>query len=86
MSLPTSLCRVYWDFYGPMALGTAQHFERHLGALLEREGLAGAVRARGVQQLNPTWAAAWCEGPLEEARKVGQALRARRAELVEEAP
>ena len=80
-----SLCRVYWDFYGPMALGTAEHFERHLGELLEREGLSAAVSARGVTQLSPTWSAAWCEAPLEEARVVGRALRAKRAELVEEA-
>ena len=79
-----SLCRVYWDFYGPMALGTAEHFERHLGELLEREGLSGVVSARGVERLNPTWAAAWCEAPLEEARRVGRALRAKRATLVGE--
>ncbi len=79
-----SLCRVFWDFYGPLALGTAEHFERHLGELLAREGLAEVVRARGVQQLNPTWSAAWCDAPLEDARRLARALRAKRAEMIEE--
>ena len=73
--------RVFWDFYGPTAQPTAEHFKRHVDELLEREGLQGDVLGTGVEVVRAGWCAAWCDAPLEVAQKVGRALKATRAEL-----
>jgi len=35
------LIRLHWDFFGPDARPTAEHFLRHLDQFCEREGVTG---------------------------------------------
>lgn len=35
-----ALLRFHWDFFGPDATGTAEHFVKHLHEFCEREGIA----------------------------------------------
>lgn len=36
-----SLLRFHWDFYGPDAPATAEHFIKHLDEFCTREGISG---------------------------------------------
>lgn len=69
--------RFYWDYYGPMAAGTAAHFHRHLDDFLAARGLEGC--RTGVETLSPTHSAAFCDTPEAHDAVVLQALRPRRA-------
>lgn len=71
--------RVYWDFYGPDALGTAAHFERHLRARLASGPADERALPTGVEELSALWSAAWCDAPLEVAQRIGKAMRAKRS-------
>ncbi len=35
-----SVLRFHWDFFGPDAEGTAEHFVKHLHEFCEREGIS----------------------------------------------
>lgn len=37
----SSLIRLHWDFFGPDARSTAEHFLQHLDQFCNREGVAG---------------------------------------------
>ena len=39
-----------WDFFGPQARPTAEHFERHLLQFIEREGLAECATGTRSEQ------------------------------------
>jgi len=71
--------RVFWDFYGPDAQRTAEHFERHLRERIERDGLSAEVLECGVERVHEAWSAAWFDAPLELAQRLGGALRAKRS-------
>jgi alpha-beta hydrolase superfamily lysophospholipase len=74
--LPT----LYWDFHGPAAQGTAEHFHRHLDEFLAREKLEGCET--GVQTVEAgRHAAAWCRCPVALVTTIRAALRPRRADL-----
>jgi hypothetical protein len=73
--------RVFWDFYGPSAKPTAEHFLHHLNEMISREGLTGNVEGTGVEMLSEGWCATWCDAPLALAQRVGRSLNAKRAEL-----
>ena len=65
-----------WDFHGPDARGTAEHFQRHLEQFLGREALSGC--RTGVREEGPTHWAAWCASPPAWEEPIRKALRPRR--------
>lgn len=68
---------LYWDYFGPAAAGTAEHFRVHLDEFLVREALAGCTT--GVELIRPQQhAAAWCRCPEPLIDVIGRALRPRR--------
>ncbi|PRP90268.1 Alpha/beta hydrolase family protein [Enhygromyxa salina] len=70
---------LYWDFFGPTAQGTAEHFHGHLDEFLAREGFADCET--GVEGVEPgRHVAAWCRCPEELVSTLGRALRPRRVE------
>lgn len=71
--------KLYWDYFGPTAEGTAEHFRMHLDEFLAREQLDGCVT--GVEIVKPgQHAAAWCRCPESLVDTIGRALRPRRVE------
>jgi fermentation-respiration switch protein FrsA (DUF1100 family) len=77
---PESTVRtLWWDHFGPTALGTAEHFRVHLDEFLAREGLEGCET--GVEELiGGRHAAAWCRCPEALVEAIGRALRPRRVD------
>lgn len=74
--------RLLWDFFGPTALGTAEHFHRHLDEFLAREQLTGCET--GVLDVEAgRHAAAWCRCPPALVPILVRALRPRR---IQDAP
>lgn len=69
--------RLYWDFNGGQAAGTAEHFRRHLDQFIEREGLDGC--ATGTEGYGPMHHAAWCDTPEAHCALLIARLRPRRA-------
>ncbi len=67
--------RLYWVYFGPDALRTAEHFAVHLGEFLTREGLSAAVR--GTESGGVGRAAAYCDLEDDAAERVAKALRPR---------
>lgn len=67
--------RYYWDFFGPAAEGTAEHYHHHLDEFLAREGLTGCTT--GVEAEDGV-VSAWCAVPEEHRSVVERALRPRR--------
>lgn len=74
--LPT----LYWDFHGPTAQGTAEHFHRHLDEFLQRERLEGCETGVTIIEAG-RHAAAWCRSPKALVATLRGALRPRRADL-----
>lgn len=68
--------RLLWDYYGPDARGTAEHFVAHLGEFLRKNGLEAAPR--GVMAEAHGHASAWVDVPDDEAERVTRALRPKR--------
>lgn len=68
--------RVFWDFYGGGAAGTAAHHRRHLDEFLAREGFHGC--RTGVERYTPLHHVAWCHVPPTYAETIIQTLRPRR--------
>jgi uncharacterized protein len=68
---------LYWDYYGPPAEGTAEHFRVHLDEFLTREQLAGCTTGVLVDEPG-RHAAAWCTCPEPLVPILGRALRPRR--------
>ena len=80
--------RLFWDYYGPSGSATAQHFHHHLLDFLQRENfpstpLESFTSTSGVEDYTPTHSAAWCILPEIDARKVAEALKAKRGDRVE---
>lgn len=68
-----------WDYFGPDAGGTAEHFKAHLDEFLAREGITGC--STGVEQLEPgRHAATWCRCPEDRIVSIGRALRPHRVD------
>lgn len=68
--------RLYWDFSGGQAAGTAEHFRRHLDEFLAREALAGC--ATGTEGYTALHHAAWCDTPDDHYDLIVRSLRPRR--------
>ena len=77
---PTSqkLCQLFWDYYGPSAHGTAEHFLKHLQTWLNEQQLT-AVQKLEVLAYSESHSAASCVLPIEQGKLVYQALKASRA-------
>ncbi|PRQ06104.1 alpha/beta hydrolase [Enhygromyxa salina] len=74
---------LYWDFFGPAAQGTAEHFHRHLDEFLAREGLPVGDEGceTGLVVVEPgRHAAATCRCPESLVAVIGRALRPHRVE------
>ncbi|MEZ4384031.1 MAG: hypothetical protein R3A79_22045 [Nannocystaceae bacterium] len=76
MSSPRA--HLLWDFFGPNAAGTAEHFKKHLLELFAAEGIDGCEvdlesRGRGHQAVR-------CAAPRELAEDLVARLRPRRIE------
>lgn len=69
--------RLFWDFTGPIAEGTAAHFKRHLDEFLEREAIEGCTT--GLEGYGPMHHAAWCDTPSASEDVLIRTLRPRRA-------
>jgi hypothetical protein len=69
--------RLYWDFFGGQAAGTAAHFRRHLDDFLTREAIAGC--ATGTESNSPLHCAAFCDTPPASEELIIRTLRPRRA-------
>jgi fermentation-respiration switch protein FrsA (DUF1100 family) len=69
----------YWDYFGPSAAGTAQHFRVHLDEFLAREGLSGCTTGVEVDPERRR-AAAWCRTPADQLDALVRALKPRRVE------
>jgi hypothetical protein len=73
-----------WDFFGPAAPGTAEHFEIHLREFLAREGLAALITGLGSEAANHV--AVWCEATAEAEATLVRALRPKRRSAQRPAP
>ena len=86
-------CKVFWDYHGRAAHGTATHFHHHLlewlkRAEAERDGhdersASYIALETGVTEYTPTHSAAYCVLPLQSGKHVYRTLKAHRAILVE---
>jgi len=65
-----------WDFFGPNAVKTALHFDRHLVEFLTKHGLVGCET--GTESSGEGHAAAFCTTPPDACAAVERALRPRR--------
>lgn len=68
--------KYFWDFRGPTAVGTAEHFREHLDEFLQREGIEGCET--GTESEGPGHGAAWCRAPAAAEAAIERALRPRR--------
>lgn len=69
----------WWDFFGPAAAGTAEHFRVHLDEFLVRERLSGCTTGVEVHP-EQRHAAAWCRTPPELLETLVRALKPRRVD------
>lgn len=67
--------RYYWDFFGPMAEGTARHFQHHLEEFFAREKMEGCNSGVDVA---PGQVSAWVDAPEPHRQVIERALRPRR--------
>ena len=86
-------CKVFWDYHGRAAHGTANHFHHHLLEWLKRaendrdphdeHSVSYVALETGVTEYTPTHSAAYCVLPLPSGKHVYRVLKAHRAILVE---
>ena len=70
------MIKYFWDFFGPMGQGTAEHFHRHLDEFIAKMALEGCET--GVDRYAETHSAAWCCAPESAAAVLKERLRPRR--------
>jgi hypothetical protein len=73
------LLRFHWDFFGPDAPQTADHFLRHLDQFCAREGITG--QTHWVTQ-EPARSIATVECDEQHLKVIRDSLRPKRAERV----
>jgi uncharacterized protein len=66
----------YWDFFGPNAERTADHFRRHLEGFLRDNGCDGC--ATGVESQGAGHFAAYCTASEQHEPLIERALKPRR--------
>lgn len=74
-----ALLRFHWDFFGPDALRTAQHFLHHLDQFCAKEGVTGH---RHWTTEKPVCTVATLECGAEHLALIRDRLRPKRAERV----
>jgi hypothetical protein len=67
----------YWDFFGPRAQPTAEHFVEHLLGFLQENGLEGCET--GMKSEGAGHAAAFCVTPEQHQGPIESALKPRRS-------
>jgi hypothetical protein len=70
--------RYFWDFFGPAAERTAEHFREHLEQFLVQNALSGCEV--GLASAGAGHHAAFCVAPSEVQSAIERALRPRRSE------
>jgi hypothetical protein len=68
----------YWDFFGPDAEGTAQHFLEHIDGFIVQNGFVGCTT--GLNREGTSHHAVWCRGAPEYEHAIEHTLRPRRIE------
>lgn len=71
--------RLHWDFFGPDALTTAEHFLKHVDTFCAREGISGH---RHWTTSQPIRVVATVECAEDNYRTLRDALRPKRGEKV----
>jgi hypothetical protein len=66
----------FWDFFGPRAAGTAEHFLKHLDQFLSEHALLGCET--GLRSQAERHFAVFCRAPGEAQATIESALRPRR--------
>ncbi len=75
---PVAIARTYfWDFFGPRANGTAEHFHKHLLEFLKQNGCP--PMPTGIEVVSATHHAVFCTPPAELAPAIERSLRPRRS-------
>lgn len=77
--VPAGYRKAWWDFFGPSAVGTAEHFRVHLDEFLAREQIGGCTTGVEIDHARKA-AAAWCLAPLDRVETLVRALEPRRLE------
>lgn len=72
-------CKLFWDYYGPSAEGTARHFRHHLEEWIDREGHRESVRETGLEKNSNSHFSVVCLVKLLSGEIIYRALRAHRA-------
>lgn len=72
-------CCLYWDYFGPSARGTAEHFLIHLKTWLTEEKLVDHSRGLAVEIVSPNHVSVSCQLPMKEGALVYRTLKAHRA-------
>ena len=72
-------CRVFWDYYGPSAKETAQHFMHHLLEFIQREQLQASVKTCELEEYTDIHVAVYCDAEYEAGRKLAMALKSKRS-------
>jgi uncharacterized protein len=72
----------FWDFFGPRAGGTAQHFQKHLDEFLDKNAIAGCET--GLCSEGAGHQAVFCRATREAEPAIEGALRPRR--MTDDAP
>ena len=68
----------YWDFFGPNAQPTAEHFRVHLERFLAQNGCTGCTT--GLTSEGAGHTGVWCRSTAEHAAAIARSLRPKRAE------
>jgi hypothetical protein len=66
----------HWDFFGPRAKPTAEHFQRHLAAFLSEHGCTGTET--GSTSSGALHVAIFCRAPPDWQAAIERALKPRR--------
>lgn len=74
------MTRLYWDFRGGRAHGTAEHFARHLEEFLSATALTGC--GIGVEAYSAIHSAAYCDAPAKALPTIVERLQPRRRRTV----
>ena len=72
---------LYWDFFGPDAEGTAQHFRKHLDEFLAAEPITGCEIT--LESAAAGHHAVCCRAPADAAPRLIERLRPRRARALD---
>lgn len=73
--------RIFWDYYGAMAQGTAEHFLIHLKSFLDKYDLNLKT---GVEHPQAHHSFVFCETPVEHVEMLIKSLKPKRYQIIEQ--